>query len=700
MCNVTPMPSFNLHTEFEPSGDQRQAIDKLVRGLSGDETKKNLLRDHVLLGVTGSGKTYTMAQVIAETQRPALVMAPNKTLAAQLYQELRAFFPENAVEYFVSYYDYYQPEAYVASTDTFIEKDALINDTIDRLRHAATRSLLSRRDVIIVASVSCIYGIGSAEAYYGLLVSLERGQKAKRDDVIRKLVEIQYERNQMDLHRGTFRVRGDVLEIVPASEEDDALRIEWFGPEVERIVSFDSLTGEIKEEHDKIAIYPASHYVTLVEDRNRAIGSIRDELGLRLTEFRKTGALLEAQRLEQRTCFDLEMLEQTGHCKGIENYSRHLTGRGPGAPPPTLLDYFPDDFVLFVDESHVTIPQIGGMWRGDRSRKTNLVEHGFRLPSAIDNRPLTFEEFNERVSQLVYISATPGDYELERGGENVVEQIVRPTGLVDPQIDIRPVSNQVDDLLAEIRRRVDKGERVLVTTLTKRLAEHLTEYYEELGVRVRYMHSDISALERIQIIRDLRLGLFDVLVGINLLREGLDIPEVSLVAILDADKEGFLRSPRSLIQTIGRAARNVSGRVIMYADKITNAMKTAIQETDRRRSVQTAHNELHGITPKTISKAIAEMGVLERISNQGAPERDSKPSPDGAEEMEARVSELKKEMWAAAKELDFEKAAQLRDELGHLEEALLAFGGSTSYERTHNRQKKRRGAKSGKKRKS
>jgi excinuclease ABC subunit B len=692
------MVRFNLTTEFEPSGDQKQAIEKLVQGIGSDASKPGSVRDQVLLGVTGSGKTFTMAQVIAETQRPALVMAPNKTLAAQLYQELRSFFPDNAVEYFVSYYDYYQPEAYVASTDTFIEKDALINDTIDRLRHAATRSLLSRRDVIIVASVSCIYGIGSAEAYYGLLVALERGQKVNRDDVIRKLVEIQYERNQMDLHRGSFRVRGDVLEIVPASEEDDALRIEWFGSEVDRIVSFDSLTGEIKDELDKIAIYPASHYVTLLEDRNRALGSIREELGIRLSEFRKSGALLEAQRLEQRTCFDLEMMEQTGHCKGIENYSRHLTGRSPGEPPPTLLDYFPEDFVLFVDESHVTIPQIGGMWRGDRSRKSNLVDFGFRLPSAIDNRPLTFDEFNERVDQVVYISATPGDYEMERCREHIVEQIVRPTGLVDPEIDVKPVSNQVDDLLGEIRARVAKNERVLVTTLTKRMAEHLTEYYEELGVRVRYLHSDISALERIQIIRDLRLGVFDVLVGINLLREGLDLPEVSLVAILDADKEGFLRSARSLIQTTGRAARNVEGRVIMYADKITNSMKVAISETDRRRCVQSAYNELHGIVPQTIQKEIAEMGVLERLSSKSGASTAPGDAPQDAKSMEARVVELKKKMWAAAKDLDFESAARLRDELVHLEEGLLAFGGSTSYERTHQKHEKRRGTKASKKR--
>jgi excinuclease ABC subunit B len=518
---------------------------------------------------------------------------------------------------------------------------------------------------------------------------VERNQKVQRDHVIRKLVEIQYERNQMDLHRGTFRVRGDVLEIVPASQEEDAIRIEWFGSEIDRIVLFDSLTGEIKSELDKIAIYPASHYVTLEEDRKRAINSIRDELGTRLVEFRESGQLLEAQRLEQRTSFDLEMMEQTGTCKGIENYSRHLTGRVSGDPPPTLLDYFPEDFVLFVDESHVTVPQIGGMWRGDRSRKTNLVDHGFRLPSAIDNRPLTFDEFNASTPQVVYLSATPGDYELEVSGENVVEQIIRPTGLVDPEIVVRPVSNQVDDLLAEIQIQVAKEHRVLVTTLTKRLAEHLTEYYEDLGVRVRYLHSDISALERIQIIRDLRLGVFDVLVGINLLREGLDLPEVSLVAILDADKEGFLRSHRSLIQTIGRAARNVEGRVIMYGDKMTNSMKLAISETDRRRALQSAYNEKHGIVPETISKEILEMGVLERLSPYKSTSRGD--IPKDVEAMEARLLELKKEMWEAAKELEFEKAASLRDELVLLEEGLLAFGGSTSYEQSRRKSDNQRG---------
>ncbi len=662
------MEAFRLQTELEPAGDQPRAIDEIVGRIGEGEG------DQVLLGVTGSGKTFTMAQVIDRVQRPALVMAPNKTLAAQLYQELRELFPGNAVHYFISYYDYYQPEAYVPQTDTFIEKDAKINDTIDRLRHAATRALLTRRDSIIVASVSCIYGIGSAEAYYGLLVQAQVGESLDRDEVIRKLVDVQYTRNDFDLHRGSFRVRGDVLEVVPVDEDEEALRIEWFGDEVDRIAAFDGLTGEVRRELDRVHIFPASHYVTFDEHRDRAVVTIREELSERLTELRGDGRLLEAQRLEQRTMFDLEMLEQTGHCKGIENYSRHLTGRAPGEPPPTLLDYFPKDFLLFIDESHVTVPQIGGMWRGDRSRKSTLVEHGFRLPSALDNRPLTFDEFRERLCQVIHVSATPGDYELERAGGVVTEQIIRPTGLLDPDTEVRPVASQVDDLLEEIRLRVERNERVLVTTLTKRLAEHLSEYFLDLGVRTRYMHSDIDTLERTEIIRGLRAGDFDVLVGINLLREGLDLPEVSLVAILDADKEGFLRSERSLIQTIGRAARNVGGKVIMYADSVTDSMHRALSETERRREIQRAYNEEHGITPETVRKAIRTMG-LEDMGRAAEPPPEDVDLSDIAL-VAARCDELRRDMWQAAQDLDFEKAAELRDRIRKLEEAALDFSGA------------------------
>ncbi len=663
------MSIFSLQTDHTPRGDQPEAIRALVSAFEATDTAPEALTEQVLLGVTGSGKTFTMAHVIAEMGRPSLVLAPNKTLAAQLYQEFRELFPENAVEYFVSYYDYYQPEAYVPVTDTFIEKDAMINDTIDRMRHAATQSLLTRRDVIIVASVSCIYGIGSAEAYYGLLVQLEKGQTVDRDTIIRKLVEIQYERNDYDLYRGMFRVRGDVLEIVPASQDVDAIRIEWFGDEIDRIASFDPLTGSVTTECDKVAIFPASHYVTFAEHRERAIQSIRLELGERLRALRDADKLLEAQRLEQRTMFDLEMMEQTGHCNGIENYSRHMTGRKEGDAPPTLLDYFPDDYLMFIDESHVTVPQVGAMWRGDRSRKETLVEHGFRLPSALDNRPLMFEEFVQRINQVTYVSATPGNYELERTGGQVVQQIVRPTGLLDPTVSVRPVKNQVDDLLFEIRQRVERKERVLVTTLTKRLAEHLTEYYHELGVRVRYMHSDIHTLERMEIIRGLRNAEFDVLVGINLLREGLDIPEVSLVAILDADKEGFLRSVRSLIQTIGRASRNVGGEVIMYADKITGSMRIALDETERRRVLQHERNRVEGITPTSIVKPVRDMGDRFAMASEDSSGLDVNDQAA----VKVRCGELRDDMWQAAHDLDFERAARLRDELNRLEEAALGL---------------------------
>ncbi|HSL21433.1 MAG TPA: excinuclease ABC subunit UvrB, partial [Vicinamibacterales bacterium] len=580
------MPSkydrFTLVSEFELRGDQARAIDELKEGLDRGDPYQ------VLLGVTGSGKTFTMAQVISRVNRPTLVMVHNKTLAAQLYQEFRRFFPENAVEYFVSYYDYYQPEAYVPSSDTYIEKEATINDEIDRMRLSATRSLFERRDVIIVASVSCIYGLGSPEAYYGMMLPLERGQRISRDQILRKLVEIQYERNDHEFGRGTFRVRGDIVEVYPSYEEV-GLRVELFGDEVDELVSFDPLTGKASRRHDKLAIYPKSHFVTPRENTKRAVESIRAELEWRRGHLESEGKVLEAQRLHQRTMFDLEMIKEIGYCHGIENYARHLTGRAPGAPPPTLLDYLPGDALVIVDESHQTVPQVRGMYHGDRSRKEVLVAYGFRLPSALDNRPLTFEEWEARAHQIVFVSATPGPYELKQSGGVVVEQIIRPTGLLDPQIEVRPVRGQVDDLLTEIRATVERGERVLVTTLTKRMAEDLTQYYHELGVRVRYLHSDIDTLERVQILRDLRRGEFDVLVGINLLREGLDLPEVSLVAILDADKEGFLRSGGSLIQTVGRAARNVNGRAIMYADVVTDSMRAAINETERRRVAQEAY---------------------------------------------------------------------------------------------------------------
>ena len=650
-----------LVTDLEPKGDQPTAIEELESGLKRGDIH------HVLLGITGSGKTFTVANVIARARRPTLIIAPNKTLAAQLYGEMKELFPHNAVEYFVSYYDYYQPEAYIPSTDTYIEKDAIINDRVDRMRHSATRSLLSRRDAIIVASVSCIYGIGSSEWYQEMLIELERGQEYRRDRLLRRLVDIQYQRNDLDFHRGAFRVRGDVVEIYPAHSENLAVRIEYWGDEIERIVEIDPTRGQILNELDQYAVYPGSHYVTPEEHRLRAIESIREELLEWLPKLEKEGKLLEKQRLEQRTIYDLEMLEQMGFCHGIENYSRHLSGRKEGEPPPTLLDYFPDDFLVVLDESHITVPQLGAMYRGDRSRKETLVEHGFRLPSALDNRPLRFEEWEERVGQVIHVSATPGDWELERTAGVIVEQVIRPTGLIDPKVHVRPTKHQVDDLLAEIRARVSRSERVLITTLTKRMAEDLTEYYSELGVAVRYLHSDVDTLERVEILRDLRRGEFDVLVGINLLREGLDLPEVSLVGILDADKEGFLRSPRSLIQTIGRAARNVGGEVIMYADRLTDAMRNAIDETERRREIQMSYNQEHGITPKTVKKAVLDLDPSTGGSDYIVIPilRKDEGSGDPAD-LPARIEELRSEMLLAAEELEFEKAARLRDVIERL----------------------------------
>jgi excinuclease ABC subunit B len=659
---------FKLTTSYTPSGDQPQAIDELVAGIERGD------KHQVLLGVTGSGKTFTVANVIARTGRPALVLAPNKTLAAQLYGEFKELFPDNAVEYFVSYYDYYQPEAYLPSTDTFIDKDSSINDEIDKLRHSATMSLLTRSDVIIVASVSCIYGIGSPDAYQAMHIFFHQGDDYGRDTLLKKLVEIQYERNDTDFHRGTFRVRGDVIEIFPAYDSERALRIEFFGDEVEAISQIDPLRGVVLQKLSKCSIFPASHYVSSKENLERAVAQIRRDLEERIRHFREQNKLVEAQRIEQRTFYDIEMMEEMGFCQGIENYSRYLDGRQPGEAPFTLIDYFPKDFILFVDESHITNPQIGGMYRGDRSRKETLVEYGFRLPAALDNRPLNFQEFESRINQAVHVSATPADYELQQAGGVFVEQVIRPTGLVDPPITVKPAQGQVDDLLHEVRLTVAKGDRVLVTTLTKRMAEELTNYYQELGVRVRYLHSDIDTIERMQILRSLRLGEFDVLVGINLLREGLDLPEVSLVAILDADKEGFLRSARSLIQTCGRAARNVDGRVLMYADQVTRSMQACIDETERRRSKQLAYNAEHGITPETVRKGMRS--ILESIA-----EKDYVTLPVVADiqetygvelkEMPKLIKKMRKEMLAAAKELDFEKAAGLRDRIKQLEEAEL-----------------------------
>jgi excinuclease ABC subunit B len=648
--------SFQLVSDFELCGDQTHAVPELVEGLTRGD------KHQVLLGVTGSGKTFTMATVIATVNRPTLVMAHNKTLAAQLYQEFRRFFPHNAVEYFVSYYDYYQPEAYVPASDTYIEKESTINDEIDRMRLSATRSLFERRDVIIVASVSCIYGLGSPEAYYGMLLPLERGQRMDREQILRKLVEIQYERNDHDFGRGTFRVRGDIIEVYPSYEES-ALRIGLFGDEIDELVTFDPLTGKAFKRHDRIAVYPKSHFVTSRNRLKQAVETIKAELVERRTQLEREGKLLEAQRLHQRTMFDLEMIREIGYCHGIENYSRHLTQRQPGEPPPTLLDYLPADALVIVDESHQTVPQVRGMYAGDRSRKEVLVDYGFRLPSALDNRPLNFVEWEARVPQLVYVSATPGPYELRQAGGVVVEQVIRPTGLIDPPIEVRPVRGQVDNLLAEIRERAARGERVLVTTLTKRMAEDLTTYYHELGVKVRYLHSDVDTLERVEILRDLRRGVFDVLVGINLLREGLDLPEVSLVAILDADKEGFLRSTGALIQTSGRAARNVNGRVIMFADVMTDSMQAAINETGRRRARQQAYNEEHGITPTSIVKSIDDLlsSVYERDYSATPIVKDTGLAFRTQAELDAHIAGLEKDMKAAAANLDFERAASLRD---------------------------------------
>lgn len=650
---------FQIVSKYKPSGDQPQAIDKLVRGIRNGD------RFQTLLGVTGSGKTFTMANVIAKVNKPTLVLAHNKTLAAQLCSEFKEIFPNNAVEYFVSYYDYYQPEAYIASSDTYIEKDASTNEEIDKLRHSATSALFERRDVIIVASVSCIYGLGDPIDYNNMVVSLRPGTIRDRDDVIAKLIEIKYERNDIDFSRNKFRVRGDVLDVFPSDSSTVAVRIEFFGDEVERIYEFNPTTGEPIAERSHIAIYPASHYVTTPEKRDRAIESIRKELALRLEELKKENKLIEAQRLEERTNYDIEMMLETGFCNGIENYSRHISGREAGSPPFTLMDYLPKDFLLFVDESHVTLPQVGAMYAGDRSRKESLVKYGFRLPSAFDNRPLTFDEFYERINQAVFVSATPAAFEREHSA-GIVEQVIRPTGLLDPIVEVRPIEGQIDDLYSEIQSRIKRGERVLVTTLTKKMAERLTEYFEEMDVKVRYLHSDVHTIERMEIIRDLRLGVFDVLVGINLLREGLDIPEVSLVAILDADKEGFLRSETSLIQTIGRAARNAEGKVIMYADTVTGSMQRAIDETMRRREIQAAYNDKNRIVPKTIKKSVSE--VIEATKAVTVPRKAATDKEKKAADIRGRIAELTTDMRKAAELLQFELAAQIRDEIRRLED--------------------------------
>lgn len=664
------MSIFTLQTDFVPQGDQPEAIQALVRGLR--QEKKG---HQVLLGVTGSGKTFTMANVIKELERPTLIIAPNKTLAAQLYGEFQSFFPENAVEYFVSYYDYYQPEAYVASTDTFIEKDARINEEIDKMRHSATRAVLTRRDTIVVASVSCIYNLGDPKEYQALLIPIEVGMELERDALLRRLVDIQYERNDIDFWRSCFRVRGDAVEIFPAHEEKRAIRVSFFGDEIEKISEIDPLTGGVIRSLSKVAIYPGSHYATPKETIKRAIGTIQIELRERLQQLRSLNKLVEAQRLEQRTNFDLEMMEEMGFCPGIENYTRHITGAKPGQRPPTLMDYFPKDFLCVMDESHVTASQVAGMYRGDAARKTTLVEYGFRLPSALDNRPMKFEEFEAFPKPVIYVSATPGNYELEKVKGEVVEQIIRPTGLMDPEVEVRPAGQQVDDLLGEIRTRAERNERVLVTTLTKRMAEELTEYYTELGVRVQYLHSDVKTLDRVEILRNLRLGTFDVLVGINLLREGLDLPEVSLVAILDADKEGFLRSVRSLIQTCGRAARNAEGQVLFYADRITGSMQQALDETNRRRAIQGEFNRKHKITPATIKRAVhSSMGkALEGDYVDLARAREEMEEYLPPEKVSSMVATLRKEMFQAAQDLEFEKAAKLRDKILRIQnQALLA----------------------------
>lgn len=655
------MDKFKIHSKFKPTGDQPEAIKTI-----SDAIKRNE-KFSTLLGVTGSGKTFTMANIIENVNKPTLILAHNKTLAAQLYGEFKEFFPENAVEYFVSYYDYYQPEAYVASSDTYIEKDASINDEIDKLRHSATAALLERRDVIIISSVSCIYGLGDPKDYKEMMLSLRPGDEKDRDDVIKRLIEIQYERNDINFTRGTFRVRGDVLEIFPAGDDEKAIRVEFFGDEIDRITEIDYLTGKIVGTRSHVAIFPASHYVTTPERIEEAIKRIEVELEERIQYFKERDMLLEAQRIEQRTNYDIEMLKEIGFCQGIENYSRHLTGRAEGEKPYTLMDFFPDDFLMIVDESHVTIPQVRGMYAGDRSRKGSLIDNGFRLPSAYDNRPLNFEEFEENINQIVFTTATPGPYEIQHS-TTFAEQIIRPTGLLDPEIDVRPIENQIDNLVGEIHSVIEKGERVLITTLTKKMSEDLTDYLKEIGIKVKYLHSDIATLERTEIIRDLRMGKFDVLVGINLLREGLDIPEVSLIAILDADKEGFLRSETSLIQTIGRAARNEHGRVIMYADKITDSMKSAIDETKRRREIQDAYNKEHGIIPKTVKKdiraAIEATQAAEEEVVYGIKETDN------IDELKSNVAKLTEEMMEAAKNLQFERAAELRDKLKELEEKI------------------------------
>ena len=652
---------FKIHSEYSPTGDQPQAIDKIVKAINNDE------KFSTLLGVTGSGKTFTMANIIKNVQKPTLIIAHNKTLAAQLYSEFKEFFPENAVEYFVSYYDYYQPEAYVAHSDTYIEKDASINDEIDKLRHSATAAVLERKDCVIISSVSCIYGLGDPEDYKELMVSLRPGMERDRDDIIKKLIEIQYERNDINFTRGTFRVRGDILEIFPANTDERAIRIEFFGDEIDRITEIDYLTGKIVGLRNHVVIFPASHYVTTKERIDQAVIDIEEELKDRIEYFKENDKLLEAQRIDQRTRYDVEMLKEIGFCQGIENYSRHITGRNAGEKPYTLMDFFPDDYLIIIDESHVTVPQIRGMYAGDRSRKGSLIDNGFRLPSAYDNRPLNFDEFEDNINQILFVTATPGPYEIEKS-TTIAEQIIRPTGLLDPIVEVRPINNQIDDLVGEINTIIDKGERVLITTLTKKMSEDLTNYLKEIGIKVRYLHSDIDTLERVEIIRDLRLGKFDVLIGINLLREGLDIPEVSLVAILDADKEGFLRSETSLIQTIGRAARNANGKVIMYADKITRSMNSAIEETSRRREIQMMYNKEHGITPQTIKKSVRDAIEATVVADEEAVY--GAIDTNDIESIKESIITLQEEMMEAAQNLQFEIAAQLRDKIKELEDKL------------------------------